>query len=344
MNKLAAILHRTGAGIIRINMNSLTFPILRLLSDGQFHSGEAIARKFGVTRATVWNALQYAEALGVKLFSVRGRGYCLPEPVRFLEAERVLEALGEHRALYALEIHDQLNSTNTHLMQKAAQGAPHRSCAVAELQTQGRGRRGRVWQAGLGNSLTFSVLWRFDCGAGALSGLSLAVGVALMRALRELGVTDARLKWPNDVLHDNRKLAGILIELQGDMDGPSAAVIGIGLNLHLPAMLLRSIDQPAADLHSSAAAPVDASQGLGTILRHLEEVLSEFERTGFDVLRDEWMGAHAFEGQPIRLLMPDGRSIIGVVSGLAPDGALLLQTQDGLQRFAAGEVSLRSAS
>lgn len=322
-------------------MNSLTFPILRLLSDGQFQSGEAIARHFGVTRATVWNALRDAESLGVRLFSVRGKGYRLPEPLRFIDAGRVREALVTHGSRFTLDIHDRLPSTNTHLMQQAAGGAAHGTCVVTELQTQGRGRRGRVWQAGLGNSLTFSVLWRFDCGAGALSGLSLAVGVALMRALQDLGVQGAGLKWPNDILHENRKLAGILIELQGDMDGPSAAVIGIGLNLRLPEAMRQAIDQAVTDLHSIAPQEIDPSQGLGTFLRHLADVLDQFEQAGFESLRDEWMAQHAYKNHPVRLLMPDGREIEGVAEGIAADGALLVNTLQGQQRFASGEVSLR---
>ncbi len=328
-------------------MNSLTFPILRLLSDGQFQSGEAIARHFGVTRATVWNALRDAESLGVRLFSVRGRGYRLPEPVCFIDPRRVMAALGRHGPTFALEVHDRLPSTNTHLVQQAASGAPHGTCVVAELQTQGRGRRGRPWQSGLGNSLTFSVLWRFDGGAGALSGLSLAVGVALMRALRELGVEEAGLKWPNDVLHRQRKLAGILIELQGDMDGPSAAVIGIGLNLRLPEPLRSTIDQAAVDLDSIARQPVDASHGLGTVLRHLADVLEQFGQSGFESLRDEWTAWHAYANCPVRLMMPDGREIEGVAVGVAADGALLVDAGSaagGLQRFAAGEISLRGAT
>lgn len=325
-------------------MNSLTFPILRLLADGRFHSGEAIAHHFGVTRATVWNALRDAEALGVQLFSVRGRGYRLPEPVRFLDAGRVLSALGEQRARFALEIHDQIDSTNSYLMRQAAAGAPHGACAVAELQTSGRGRRGRVWQAGLGSSLAFSVLWRFECGPGALSGLSLAVGVALMRALREIGAAGAALKWPNDVLHRDRKLAGILIELQGDMDGPSAAVIGIGLNLRLPEALRRSIGQPATDLHNVVGQPVAPDDTLGALLRHLAEVLQVFEQGGFMALREEWAACHAYHGQPVRMLMPDGRVVEGVVEGVAADGALLVETADGVQRFSAGEISMRGAA
>lgn len=325
-------------------MNSLTFPILRLLADGQFHSGEAIARHFGVTRATVWNALQDAEALGVKLFSIRGKGYRLPQPVRFLEQDKVMAALDGAAGKFTLELHDRIDSTNSYLMQLAAGGHPHGACVAAELQTSGRGRRGRAWQAGLGNSLTFSVLWRFDCGAGALSGLSLAVGVALMRALRELGVTGAGLKWPNDVLHDKQKLAGILIELQGDMDGPTAAVIGIGLNLRLPETLRKNIDQPATDLQSILGQSPDSAQGLGIMLRHLAGALEQFDHEGFKTLREEWIAHHAFDGQYVRIHMPDGRQIDGVAEGIAADGALLLRTEHGTQRFAAGEVSLRSAA
>jgi len=325
-------------------MNSLTFPILRLLADGQFHSGEALARHFGVTRATVWNALQDAEALGVKLFSIRGKGYRLPQPVRFLDRDAVMTALGGEAGKFTLEFHDRIASTNSYLMQQAATGREHGACVVAELQTSGRGRRGRAWQAGLGNSLTFSVLWRFDCGAGALSGLSLAVGVALMRALRELGIADARLKWPNDVLHQQQKLAGILIELQGDLDGPSAAVIGIGLNLRLPETLRKTIDQPATDLHTILGQPPDSARGLGTVLRHLAGALEQFDREGFEALREEWMAHHAFDGQPVCVHMPDGRQIDGVAEGIAADGALLLRTEQGTQRFSAGEVSLRAAT
>ena len=222
-------------------MNILTFPILRLLTDGKFHSGETIANHFNVSRATVWNAVQHAESLGVEVFSVRGRGYKLPQPLKLLDEQAILNAIGEQRAWFKLEVHDHLESTNSYLMKKISSGLAHASCVVANLQTKGRGRRGRSWQAGLGASLTFSLLWRFQCGASALSGLSLAVGVALIRALHSLGITQAQLKWPNDVLIGREKLAGILIELQGDMEGPSAAVIGVGINLNLPTNIKQKI-------------------------------------------------------------------------------------------------------
>lgn len=322
-------------------MNALTFPILRLLADGRFKSGEDIAKHFGVTRATVWNALQEAEHLGVELFSVRGRGYRLPEPITLLDYDSVLAAIGEQRAWFKLELHDTLESTNSYLMKQAAAGAAHATCVATSLQTHGKGRRGRSWQAGLGASLTFSLLWRFQTGASALSGLSLAVGVALIRTLHALGVTGAELKWPNDVLYQYQKLAGILIELQGDMEGPSAAVIGIGINLRLSEHVRRHIDQAAIDLHSITSQPVNPSELLGNLLRHLADVLSEFEQHGFEQLREEWVRHHAYQGQPVRLILPDSREIHGVASGIAADGVLLVETPMGIQRFSAGEITLR---
>lgn len=329
-------------------MNNLTFPILRLLADGHFHSGEDIAKYFSVTRATVWNAIQEAEALGVEVFSVRGRGYKLPEAITLLDYESVLSAIGEQRSWFHFELHDHLESTNTYLMKQSAQGANHATAVAALLQTKGRGRRGRAWQAGLGASLTFSLLWRFQSGASALSGLSLAVGVALIRAFHEVGLTDAKLKWPNDVLvkvnGQYLKLAGILIELQGDMEGPSAAVIGIGINLNLPEHIRRHIDQPAIDLRSVLRDRITPSELLGVMLKHLAEVLREFEVQGFERLREEWIKHHAYHGQPVRMISPDGRETPGTVTGVASDGILLVDTALGQQRFSAGEISLRSGT
>lgn len=326
-------------------MHNLTFPVLRLLADARFRSGPAIARHFSVSRTSVWNALQEAEALGVEVFSVRGKGYRLAEPLRLLDKESLLAALGESRSIFDVQLYDQLASTNSHLMQASRHGAAHATCVAAELQTAGRGRRGRAWQAGLGASLTFSLLWRFQCGASALSGLSLAVGLALVRALHEYGLPGAKLKWPNDVLveqeHRHHKLAGILIELQGDMEGPSAAVIGIGVNLHLPEALRNAIDQAVTDMQSVLNKAINPNELLGLLLKHLAQILTEFERNGFENLREEWTRHHAYQNQQVRLIAPDGSEKIVKVSGIAADGALLVESAGGLQRVLSGEISLR---
>ena len=321
-------------------MSQFTFPILHLLADGQFHSGEALAQHFKVTRATIWNAVKHAESLGVEVFSVRGRGYKLPQAIELLDKNEVLKSIGEQRAWFNLQILDEVKSTNTYLMQNKS--AAHATCVAAHIQTHGKGRRGRTWVSQLGASLTFSLLWRFQCGAAALSGLSLAVGVALIRALNALGVNDAQLKWPNDVLVDGKKLAGILIELQGDLEGPSAAVIGIGFNLNLPNKVLQSIDQPAIDLASIKA--IDQNILLGTILKHLADVLSAFEQHGFIGLQAEWLSYHAYQNKQVKMLLPNGTEQIGMVKNVADDGILLVETSFGLQRFSAGEISLRGLS
>lgn len=325
-------------------MNALTFPILKLLADGKFHSGEAIARHFNVSRTSVWNALQHAEELGVEVFSVQGRGYKLPQPVTLLDEQSILGVLTElvvigDQSLH-LEVHDHLPSSNSYLMQNI-DTARHATCVAANLQSGGRGRRGRSWHAGLGASLTFSLLWRFQCGASALSGLSLAVGIGLMRCLHQLGVKDSQLKWPNDVLINRQKLAGILIELQGDMEGPSTAVIGIGINLNLPDKLKQQIDQPVTDLARVLNDAINPNHLLAILLKHLTDVLLAFEQGGFAALRDEWTQHHAYHEQDVRMLMPDGREIHGVVQGITDDGSLLVGTSDGVQRFISGEISLR---
>lgn len=326
-------------------MSNLTFPILQLLADGQFHSGEALAQRFKVTRATIWNALKHAKSLGIEVFSVRGRGYKLPQAIELLDKSLVLAAIGEQREWFNVQLLDEIASTNTYLMQQ--KGAAHATCVAAHVQTSGKGRRGRAWVSQLGASLTFSLLWRFQCGAAALSGLSLAVGVALIRALNSLNVSNVQLKWPNDVLVINenqrgKKLAGILIELQGDLEGPSAAVIGVGINLNMPKNVLDSIDQPATDLVNTSTKPINQSQLLGLLLKHLADVLSHFETHGFVGLRDEWLRYHAYENKPVRMLLPNGTQVIGTVKSVADDGILLVETALGLQRFSAGEISLRA--
>jgi BirA family biotin operon repressor/biotin-[acetyl-CoA-carboxylase] ligase len=194
----------------------------------------------------------------------------------------------------------------------------------------------------LGNALTFSLLWRFDCGLSALSGLSLAAGVALIRALRVLGIASAQLKWPNDVLGGEGKLAGILIEAQGDMLGPSVVVIGIGLNLSLQQQVLRQIGQPITSLADMPGDAPERNHLLALILLELDNVLREFAAHGFAALRAEWQSHHAFQDRSVQVLLPDGSRIDGVVRGVADDGALELETMQGIRRFNVGEVSLRS--
>ncbi len=321
---------------------SLTFTVLRLLADGEFHSGEKLARRLGMSRASVHNALQSVGDYGLTLHRVRGRGYRLVHPPQWLDARRIVEYLGKQAGEFHLEILDSAASSNTLLLQRARQeGAPSGSVLAVEWQSGGRGRMGRVWHSGLGNALTFSLLWRFEQGLSALSGLSLAASVALIRALRRLDIAGAQLKWPNDVISGEGKLAGILVEAHGDILGPSAVVIGIGLNLSLPQATAARIDQPAACLATLTDALPDRNRLLAVLLDELGGVLRNFATTGFAALRTEWESYHALQDQPVRLLLPDGKKTSGIARGVTDAGALQVETSRGMQTFNAGEISLR---
>ncbi len=321
-------------------MNPLAFAVLRRLSDGGFRSGEAIARELGVSRGSVWNALHSAEQAGIRVFKVRGRGYCLPEALDWLDPQQVLESAGALAGRFEIEILDTAPSTSTLLLERAG-AEPSGKVIAAELQWAGRGRRGRAWHCGLCEGLTFSLLWRFEQGPAFLAGLSLAVGVGLTRAFDELGAGGTRLKWPNDVLHGAGKLAGTLIELQGEMQGPSAAVIGVGINLKLGPESRRRVDQPVTDL-AAAAEDVSRSRVLGVTLAHLARVLADFETGGgFGPFAEAWMGRDAYKNRPVSLALPDGGAIEGTARGVDRDGALVLETRSGVRRFFGGELSLR---
>lgn len=321
-------------------MTPYTLAALRLLGNGEFHSGEDIGRALGITRESVSNALESLEDYGLALERIRGRGYRLVTPVQWLDAGKIGAAMGASAKHYTLEVVDRTGSTNDDLLARVAQGEPSRVVRVAELQTRGRGRRGRPWHTGLGGALTFSLLWRFAQGAGFLSGLSLAVGVALMRVVRRHGVSDVMLKWPNDLLWRHRKLGGILIELSGDVMGPTAAVIGIGLNVRLPQFVVDKIDQPVVDL-ARIGIEVDRNAVLGECLAELESVLVRFSDRGFAPFAQEWNQAHAYHDKMVRLRMPDNSVQEGRVAGVAEDGALVLAVRSGRRKFYGGELTLR---
>jgi BirA family biotin operon repressor/biotin-[acetyl-CoA-carboxylase] ligase len=324
-------------------MPSICFDLLRLMSDARFHPGQRLARELGISRAGVSRALRELEDLGIDLLKVPGRGYRLAEPYDWLDAAAVGALLGPHARHFRVELQDACASTNTLLLERARAGAPAGQVIACELQSAGRGRRGNTWQSGLGGSLTFSLLWRFGQSAAGLSGLSLAAGVAVARALAAAGVEGVQLKWPNDLLHAGRKLGGMLIELQGAAAGPCAAVIGIGLNLRLPAGLRDRIAQPVTDIASIASRPPQRNRLLAAVLLELAQVLTLFAQDGFAPLREEWTARHAHQGKAVTLSSEDGSTVAGRAAGVAEDGALLVETARGVERFLSGELSLRLA-
>ncbi len=321
-------------------MSALTFQALRRLADGRFHSGEEVARSLGRSRATLSEALKRVPDLGLEIFSVRGRGYRLAEPLEFLDAAAIAKRIAGTGV--RLEVVDEIDSTSTRLLEMANAGAASGTCLAAEWQSAGRGRRGRSWVSALGGSLTFSLLWRFERGAGHLAGLSLAVGVAVARALAACGVERVQVKWPNDVVVDFRKLAGILVETSGEMQGPSVAVIGVGVNYRLGESVLERIDQPVIDVAHCASSVPSRSALLGELLAHLASALADFEAQGFASVRDAWRASHAYQGRRVRVVPPRDAPYDADVVDVAPDGALVVALPGGATvSLSSAEISLR---
>jgi BirA family biotin operon repressor/biotin-[acetyl-CoA-carboxylase] ligase len=253
-------------------------------------------------------------------------------PDTHLSVAAIATALGPLASRFDVDVIAECDSTNTLLLARA-DTSPSGAVLVAERQTAGRGRMGRPWHAEPDASLTFSLLYKLPRGVSP-AGLSLAVGVAIAETLRELGVDGVALKWPNDILRNGRKLAGVLIELTG-----SSAVIGLGLNLRLPADLPDDVRQTAAALDGD----IDRNQLLARLLASLHGVLETFGDGGFAVLRDRWSALNAYAGTPVRVISEFAVPVEGICMGVDVDGALLLETAVCVQRILSGDVSLRRA-
>lgn len=317
--------------------------IVTLLADGEFHSGEDLGGILGVSRAAVWKHLQKLERFGVGLSSAKGRGYRIQGGLDLLDAEKIKGNLTSKEDL-DLRVFAQLDSTNSFLMREQN---PSRKICLAEFQSAGRGRRGRVWVSPLAQNIYCSIGWEFDGGVAALEGLSLAIGVAVARTLQIAGVNDVTLKWPNDVLHQNKKLAGILIEVMGDPVGCCQVVVGVGLNVAMQHSQIIDIDQPWTALNSllaKEAKPIMERNYLAAaMIDNLIAILTDYHQTGFARYHSEWMQKAAYFGD--RVVLRNGQqTVTGRFSGVSSTGALCLETDLGEQTFHGGELSLRSLS
>lgn len=257
-----------------------------------------------------------------------------------IDPARLKPLLGALSSRFDVDALAEASSSSDLLLERAARGAASGSVLVVDRQTAGRGRRGRQWQSSPEGSLTFSVLWRFDGGVERLAGLSLAVGVALVRALAVLGIGGARLKWPNDVLLEGHKLAGILVELSSERRG-MLAVIGVGLNLQSP-VDAGPLDVPPAALADALVSLPERHLLLATILTELAPVLDIFSAGGFPAVREDWQRLHAWQGRRVALLRDGHVQLSGLCRGADADGALLVETPAGLERCLSGDVSLRA--
>lgn len=316
------------------------------LADGRFHSGTELAELLGVSRSAVWKHLSALSALDIALLALPGKGYRLEQPLELLTRVAIESHLeSEAKQLVAqLEVYDQLSSTNTHLSELARQGGSSGSICFAEQQTAGKGRRGRYWVSPFGHNIYLSILWRFQGGPAAIAGLSLAMGVAVVRALRGLGVSEVGLKWPNDIYWRQRKLAGILIEVSGESSGPCHAVIGLGLNVYLSREQGAEIEQEWVDLQQieGGSVPFMRNQLAGALLNQLLPALASYEAASFKHYIDEWRTYDCMKGKQASVYM-EKQMFSGTVAGIDDQGLLLLTQHDGQVRaFASGEVSFRS--
>lgn len=316
--------------------------LLEILSDGRFHSGEVLGERLGVTRAAVWKQLRSLRKSGLIIHAVRGRGYQLAYPMDLLRSGTISDFLSPkaRNRLSRIEVFPQIDSTNTYLKTHASRGASSGAVCLAERQSAGRGRQGRAWVSPFGCNLYLSLLWRFDSGPGSLAGLSLVIGVAMARVLRNQVSQDVGLKWPNDLLWQGQKLAGILVEISGEGGGPSHAVIGIGINIRMPDSVGESIDQSWTDIYRITRRMPSRNALAAAVLEEFASVLPVFERQGLSAFLDEWREFDIMAGRPVHLHLSN-EVIAGQAKGIDERGALLIQVGSELRHYASGEVSVR---
>ncbi len=318
--------------------------MVRLLADGRFHSGQEIADRLGISRTAVWKQLQRVKRdYGLDVHAVRGRGYRLAAPLDLLDREAIVDACRRLAPPVRVEVLDRIDSTNRYLMQRSREALASGSVCLAEQQTAGRGRRGRTWVSPFGRNLYLSVFWRYDLEMAALTGLSLAAGVAVAECLDRLGVPDLSLKWPNDLHWRGRKLGGLLLEASGEQGGPAQVVLGLGLNLHMEEEHGQAIDQPWVALSHIPGAPVLARNRIaGEVIAALVETMGHYQHDGLTPFLSRWERYDGYLGQPV-VLHAGERRITGIHRGVDSRGALMLDSNGTVSAHFGGEVSLRKA-
>jgi BirA family biotin operon repressor/biotin-[acetyl-CoA-carboxylase] ligase len=316
--------------------------LIFFLSDGEFHSGEDIGLQLGVSRTAIWKRLKKLSSLGLAVDSVKGRGYRLSQKIELLDKTIVEAYLSSKskKVINDLDILSITDSTNNYLLERPKDNQ-HSSVAnicLAEYQSNGRGRRGRQWISPYGSNLYLSVDWQFEGGVAALEGLSLAVGVVIARTLSVMSVVDVSLKWPNDILINNAKLGGILIDVRGDHAGPCHVVVGVGININMAGQDV-DIDQLWIDL-KSICGDVSRNKLAANIIDELMALLTTFESIGLEPYMAQWQQLDAFSGKLVDVISGEHK-ISGICCGIAKNGALIIDVGGVKKQMHGGELSLR---
>jgi BirA family biotin operon repressor/biotin-[acetyl-CoA-carboxylase] ligase len=320
-----------------------------MLSDGEFHSGEALAKRLRISRGGIWKLVQALRALGIDVQSVPRQGYRLAHAVDLLERDAILKPLAAdvRPKVERLDVLLTIDSTNRYVSDLGETEAGVAQVCLTEVQTAGRGRRGRSWIAPFASGICMSLGWRFAEAPPTFSALSLAVGVASVRAFERCGAKDIGLKWPNDLVWKGRKLGGILIEMRGESAGPASVVIGIGINMRMPAAIrLQLAEHQAvliADVHEILREQTPTRNALiAALIEELVAMLEVFAVRGFEPFIDIWRALDVLQHAPVKVLS-GSETNVGIAHGVDDDGALLVDVDGELKRFVSGEVSVRAA-
>ena len=324
---------------------SIRYRLIESLADGQFHSGEDLAEMLGVSRAAVWKQMRRFEEVGLDIHTVRGRGYRLATPFEPLDADAIRQQIDAvvNQRFELLEVQREVDSTSDFLKRMNPPTERQRiNVCLAEWQRAGRGRRGRNWVSPYGANLYLSLACLLGEDVVQSGGLSLAVAIAVHRALRGFGIDGLGLKWPNDIFFHGRKLAGILLDLSGEIGGNYQVIVGVGINLRMPDTAAEKIDQPWADLRANRLEQ-QRNKLAGILLENLVHVIDTFSRQGLGAFAEEWKCYDITAGLPVDLQTGQQDGVRGVARGVDPQGALLIEKDGEIRAFHAGEVSVRLA-
>lgn len=317
--------------------NSVPLKLVTILADGEFHSGEQIGETLGMSRAAINKHIQTLKEWGLDVFTVTGKGYCLPAPVQLLDEAEINQNL-EQKGLAVIPV---IDSTNQYLLERMSSLTTGDAC-VAEYQQAGRGRRGRQWFSPFGANLYLSMYWRLDQGPAAAMGLSLVIGIVIAEVLQKLGAEGVRVKWPNDLYLNDRKLAGILVEMIGKTGDAAQIVFGAGINLKMRTPDANVVNQGWINLQEAGIA-INRNELVSLLVNQLRHSLRDFEREGLTPFLPRWQRLDNFINRPVKLLIGD-REVLGIARGIDQQGGLLLE-QDGVTKsWVGGEISLRPQS
>ena len=318
--------------------------VLNHLEHTHYRSGQDLANLFGVTRATIHNCILRIIAMGISVERVRGKGYKLAKPLDLLDQAAIKAKLTRSVSnnLHQLEILQEVDSTNNYIARCEMPEVGHFSVVMAEMQTAGKGRRGRHWVSPYAENIYMSLLWPLQTSLSEVGALSPILSIAMLNALDALGVKDLGVKWPNDIYCQNKKLAGVLIECSGEVSGNSKMIIGIGVNVTMSQQENVDIDQDWTDVISHTANQhLTRSELAANLINHVVTALERFENTPTSNLLGEWEQWDVLKDKPVVLHAPN-ENICGIARGIDERGHLLLEVDGGVQQISAGDVSLRA--